>query len=86
MSKSKDWMNIIEQKVVVDEPVLSPEQNEKVLSHIASLHDGYKNLYSSMIEFAHGADPHKKRKIHRMIDHVVEKQKELDHFHRHFKK
>ena len=86
MSKAKDLLDIIEQKVTVDEPVLTPEQNEKVLGHISNLHEEYKNLYSTMVEATHEAPSHKKRKIHRMIDHVVEKQKELDHFHRHFKK
>jgi hypothetical protein len=75
-----------EQKVVIDEPVLTKDQNKRVLEHIGNLHEEYKRLYSTMVEAAHGAEDFKKKKIHRMIDHVVDKQKELDHFHKNFRK
>lgn len=87
MNKSQEFLNNLEeQKVIIDEPVLSNEQCECVMGHISKLHEEYKALYSSIVGFSHGALPHKKRKIHRMLDRVVENQKALDHFNRHFKK
>jgi hypothetical protein len=43
-------------------------------------------MYSTLGSFAHSAEPHQKKKLHRMLDHVVEKQKELDGFYKHFNK
>ena len=87
MNKSQEFLKRIgEQMVTVDEPVLNSEQEAKVMGHISSIQEEYKKLYSTIMECSHTAAPYKKRKLHKMVDQIVGKQKELDQFHRHFKK
>lgn len=93
MNKAKNLLGVLstnetvdEQKVIREESVLSEEQSAKVMKHLNNLNEEYHKLSGTLHECVHECEDHKKRKIHKMIDHVVERQKSLGLFHRTFKK
>ena len=87
MNRAKELMDTIEeQRVIVDEPILTPDQHDRVMGHLQAINQGYQELCNTLHECVHEAADHKKRKLHKMVDCVVEKQKELGLFHRTFRK